>query len=117
MSTFVARLRGLDPRLLDSLLAGALVVLCIGEVIAFSDGDGTAIVTGILGVPILATMYWRRTLPLLPAVALASYFVITGGLAPDYFNRLSSPFVGLMIMLFSLGRYARIARRPSARSR
>ena len=65
-----------------------------------------AIVTGILGVPVLATMYWRRTRPLLPSLALAAYFVITGGLAPDYFNQLTSPFVALMITLFSLGRYA-----------
>jgi signal transduction histidine kinase len=113
----IDRLRTLDPRLVDALIALALAALAVVQ-FAFSqqpgpEGDVVNLITG----PLLAlTLVWRRRAPLAMIFAFAAVTVTNEALGGGIFSFPESgkadgvqPFASLLtagVAFYSLGAYA-----------
>jgi signal transduction histidine kinase len=112
----IDRLRALDPRLIDALIALALAVLIVAQFV-FGDqpgpeGDVVNLITG----PLLAlTLVWRRRAPLAMILALAALTMTNEALGGGIFSFPESraegvePFASLLIAavaFYSLGAHA-----------
>lgn len=104
------RLRGTDPRLQDAALATVLMLGYLAEFAAYFEGDTVEAAAALLGIAGIAALYLRRSRPLLCGYALATLLAVSGLGAPDFSNQVAAPFVALMIMLYSVGRYETLGR-------
>ena len=105
MNRLGERLRGLDPRLVDYSLAGALALGCLIEALIFANEDTRRVLIAVAGSISVASVALRRKHPLVPPVALLAADLVAALVAPYYLNRLAAPYLAIMVSQYSLGRY------------
>ena len=105
MSSVANRLRGLDARTVDGVIAAALVLGCAIEALVFADGIARRLVFAGVGVAGLASIALRRSRPLAAVAVFCATTMVAGFGAPFYLLRLTTPFFAAMILIYSVGRY------------
>jgi signal transduction histidine kinase len=108
MAARIQRLPALSARVLDGLIVAGLCLIFVPEAIAFGDWSRPLIVLDLaLGFLTFALLLLRRDEPIVPVVWIPVFFLITGAVDGDLFEDLASPFLALIVALYSLGRYGR----------
>lgn len=107
-----ARIRGIDPRHADYLLAGLLMLAEGIECFVWGDGPGE-IALGFIPVAGMAPLAVRRTRPLIAGIAQPTTMVIGNLVSHEIAVSSTTTFLALLVTLYSLGRYA--APRPGIR--
>jgi signal transduction histidine kinase len=102
----LARLRAMDPRRADLLLAGAFLVEALGELFLLvpSDAEGKPWVVLLL-VAVAGTLAVRRISPAGAALAAMPLFIAGNSLGDDYINHMVSPFFAAIVVLYGVGRH------------
>jgi signal transduction histidine kinase len=108
-----ARLRAVDPFRLDVVVA-ALFVIATAVDLATIDADGNRAVTIAAGVISVSGLAFRRRDPLLGAVIFVVPALIQAFLDGFYTGDTTVPFVGVILLFYSIGRYAPPKRFPVA---
>lgn len=102
----LARLRALDPRRADLLLAAAFVVEALIELAVLVPPDADRPWALALFVAVLAfAVAVRRRSPALALLVAMPAFVGANALGPDYVEHMVSPFFALLLVLFGVGWY------------
>ena len=102
----LARLRALDPRRADLLLAGAFLVEALGELFLLvpPDAEGKPWVVLLLAT-VAGTLAVRRISPAGAALAAMPLFIVGNSLGDDYINHMVSPFFAAIVVLYGIGRH------------
>jgi signal transduction histidine kinase len=101
-----ARLQAVDPFRADVVLAALFVVVGTVE-LYFLDSEGhSRPITMAAGVIALSGLAFRRRDPLIAAVIFAAPTLIQAFLDGFLTKNSTTPFVGLILLLWSIGRYA-----------
>jgi signal transduction histidine kinase len=100
-----ARLRRLDPRVGDALLAIAFFVAMIPPALRHTHGWGAERLVTLAGAALLAlAIYWRRSPRAIPILVVAVPVVIgLDRLAGGGLDVLDPPFFAVLVLLYSLG--------------
>ena len=96
----IRRLRRVDPRVWDRVLAGAIGLAGVAEVLANDELRSASAVVGVLAVS--ATLLLRRTRPLAAPVlwlAAVAFLSVTGS-EPD---EITTPFLTMWILPYAIG--------------
>jgi signal transduction histidine kinase len=101
--------RRLDAAVVDGVLAGTLVVAFAIETAVYADGEVMGIAFAALGCLSLAALAMRRSRPAVPAIVLCASALLAAAAATDLFIKVDTPYIALMLALYSLGRYQRRA--------
>lgn len=102
----LARLRALDPRRADLLLAAAFIVEALIELAVLVPPDADRPWALALFVAVLAfAVAVRRRSPALALLVAMPAFVGANALGPDYVEHMVSPFFALLLVLFGVGWY------------
>jgi signal transduction histidine kinase len=106
-----ARVAATEPLLIDSAVACAFIVGGLVEV-ALIDADGDSrVLTGMLCVAMFSPLAWRRRAPVATAVATAAIPVVAELIGDNFLlDNTTAPFVALLLVLYSVGRYVDGAR-------
>jgi signal transduction histidine kinase len=105
----IPRVRRLDAAVVDGVLAGTLVVAFAIETAVYADGEVMSIAFAALGCLSLAALAMRRSRPAVPAIVLCASVLLAAAAATDLFIKVDTPYIALMLALYSLGRYQRRA--------
>jgi signal transduction histidine kinase len=93
------------PFVRDAALAGALAAAGLVEVLAGSAADGSRAVSALAVVVATVPLAWRRSVPLLPPIAVVVALLVQIPLDGFLVGETASPVVVLVIALYSAGRY------------
>jgi signal transduction histidine kinase len=105
MESVRARIRAVDPFKLD-LAVAALFVVGTAIDLATIDADGNRAVTIAAGVVSVAGVAFRRRDPLLAAVIFSVPALIQAFFDGFYTSDTTAPFVAVILLFYSIGRYA-----------
>lgn len=106
----VERLRQLDPRVGDALLAAALA--CIAELeVALDFGGGHGLASALAALGICAAVAWRRRAPLGVLLAIVVIALAASPLGSVVGNDLATPFAAFAIAVYTVG--AELKPRPA----
>jgi signal transduction histidine kinase len=101
-----ARIRGFDPFKVDIAIAAVFILVATVELYHL-DGEGhNRPVTMVAGAVCLASLAFRRRDPLIAAVIFAVPSVLQAFLDGFLTKNSTTPFVGMILLLYSTGRYA-----------
>jgi signal transduction histidine kinase len=100
-----ARVQALDPLLVDFLLAAVIVAAAIGETL-LREPDGSRTTNIVAALALLFPLTWRRRDPVLATVLYLAVLLAEYPFDGYLFQSVEAPFVGLLVMLYSLGRHA-----------
>jgi signal transduction histidine kinase len=104
VQTMRARLRAVSPFTADLALA-ALFLVALAIELALLDPEGHRAITAAAGLVAVSAIALRRREPL-AAAALFSVPALTQGLLDGYLTtNTTTPFVAVMLLLYSVGRY------------
>ena len=102
-----ARIRAIDPRTADVILAGLFAVAAVIESVlshSVAGHVGLAAVVGALAVgPSLAL---RRSKPIAAAAIFIGVLLGSDLLGPSVGDELATPFIAALVLFYSLGRYS-----------
>jgi signal transduction histidine kinase len=103
----VTRVRAADPRRLDLVLGLVAGIALVVETFASRPGDPARYVTAALGLAaVLPTLALRRRAPVV-AAAIFCAATVGDALTDSFFvTGLTTPFLALLILLYSAGRHA-----------
>ena len=106
LRAMLARLRDMDPRRADLLLAVAFYVEALGELFLLvpADADGKGWVALLLFAT-AATLAFRRVVPAAAALAAVPFFIVSNALGTDYIDHMVSPFFAAILVLYGIGRH------------
>ncbi len=106
LRAMLARLRAMDPRRADLLLAGAFYVEALAELFLLvpADADGKGWVALLL-LATAATLAVRRVVPAAAALAAVPFFIVSNSLGEDYIDHMVSPFFAAILVLYGIGRH------------
>lgn len=100
------RLRTIDPRTFDALLAIALTVIGVGSMFGGSDPDNEYrdpdAIAVVLGLVASVPLYWRRRAPL-PALMVGTVGLCAASIAQYQTNSLAIP---ILFLVYAVGAYA-----------
>jgi signal transduction histidine kinase len=106
-----ARVAGTDPLLIDSAVACAFIVGGLVEVALIDAHGESRVLTGMLAVAMFSPLAWRRRAPVATAVATATVPVVAELIGENFLlDNTTAPFVALLLVLYSVGRYVDGAR-------
>lgn len=108
------RLRALDPFKVDVVLAGLFVVAAVIELFLVDPEGDNRPVTVAAAVICLTSLAFRRRDPLLAAVIFSVPAVVQAFLGGFLTDNTTTPFVAMLLLLYSIGRYADSRRLPPA---
>jgi signal transduction histidine kinase len=91
---------------LDLLLAAALTVAGVVEVVLEPAGSGDRIVSLIALPAAMLPLAWRRTAPLVPVPAMAAVLLVQAALGGFLGEHTATPLIALVLALYSAGRHA-----------
>ena len=100
-----ARARGADPRRFDLVLTGVLLVGAMVEIVllnAHGANRWASIPITLLGI---VPLYWRRRYTVQACVAFGAAFLIDTQVQSLFMENMTSPFLAIGIVFYSLGRY------------
>ena len=100
-----ARVQALDPLLLDFLLAAVITAAAIGETL-LREPDGSRATTIVAALALMFPLTWRRRDPVLATIVYLAVLLAEQPFDGYLFQTVEGPFVGLLVMLYSLGRHA-----------
>ncbi len=102
----LGRLRAMDPRRADLLLAAAFFVEATGELLLLvpTDAEGKGWVALLL-LAVTGTLAVRRISPVGAALAAMPLFIASNSLGDDYINHMVSPFFATILVLYGVGRH------------
>jgi signal transduction histidine kinase len=111
-----ARLRAVDPFRVDIAIAALFVIAAAIELLHLDSEGHNRAVTVTAGVLAMSALAFRRRDPLLAAV-IYSVPVLAQGFIDGFLTKNSTtPFVAVLLLLFSVGRYAKGRRFAAAAS-
>jgi signal transduction histidine kinase len=93
------------PPARDVALAAVLAAAGVLEVLAGAGGDGSRAVSAAAVVAATAPLAWRRSIPLLPPVAVVVALIAQVPLDGFLVGDTATPVIALVIALYSAGRY------------
>jgi signal transduction histidine kinase len=107
------RLREVDPFRVDLVLAAVAIVAFLIELSELEDdGDrGLTLATGLIA---LSSLAFRRRDPVIAAVLFTAPALFQAGLGGFLTSNSTVPFVAVILLLYSIGRYADASRFPVA---
>ena len=100
-----ARARGADPRRFDLVLTGVLLAGAMVEIVllhAHGANRWASIPITLLGI---VPLYWRRRYTVQACVAFGAAFLIDTQVQSLFMENMTSPFLAIGILFYSLGRY------------
>jgi signal transduction histidine kinase len=100
-----ARVQALDPLLVDFLLAAVIVAATIAETL-LREPDGSRVTNIVGALALLFPLTWRRRDPVLATILYLAILLAEHPFDGYLFQTVEAPFVGLLVMLYSLGRHA-----------
>jgi signal transduction histidine kinase len=100
-----ARAQALDPLLVDFLLAAVITAAAISETL-LREPNGSRATTIVAALALMLPLTWRRRDPVVASVVYVAVLLAEVPLDGYLFQTIEAPFVGLLVMLYSLGRYA-----------
>jgi signal transduction histidine kinase len=89
----------------DAALAAVLAAIGLVEVLAGSGGDGSRAVSAVAIVVATVPLAWRRSIPLLPPVAVVVALIAQVPLDGSLVGETATPVIALVVALYSAGRY------------
>jgi signal transduction histidine kinase len=101
-----ARLRRVDPFKADLLLAAAFIVACVIELSLLDSEGRDRAVTTAAGVIALSSLAFRRRDPVVAAVLFSVPALGQAALDGFLTSNSTTPFVAVILLLYSVGRYA-----------
>jgi signal transduction histidine kinase len=104
------RMRAVDPFKLDVAIAAAFVVVAVIELSHLDPEGRSRPVTIAAAVVAMAALAFRRRNAVLAAVIFAAPTVLQAFLDGYMTKNSTTPFVGLLFLLYSIGRYAETRR-------
>jgi signal transduction histidine kinase len=107
LASIRARVAAIDPLWKDSAVALGFIVAGLVEV-ALTDAHGESrLLTGLLSVMLFSALAWRRRAPEVTALATCAVLVAAGLIGDNFLlDDTNAPFVALLFVLYSLGRYS-----------
>jgi signal transduction histidine kinase len=105
LRTIHARVRAMDPLRADAVLAAAFVVLAVVEAFNVPE-NGDLEITVAAAVVAHSALALRRRNPLAAAVVFSIPVALQAALGGFLTQGSTVPFLGLLILLYSIGRYA-----------
>jgi signal transduction histidine kinase len=100
-----ARVQALDPLLVDFLLAAVIVAATIAETL-LREADGSRVTNIVGALALLFPLTWRRRDPVLATILYLAILLAEHPFDGYLFQTVEAPFIGLLVMLYSLGRHA-----------
>jgi signal transduction histidine kinase len=105
VSALLDRIRSINPRVADGAVAAGLIIGLAAETAAYADHDmGRVATSGVMALA-LVTLTVRRRRPLIPLVAILVAVVVMAVFEGDFLQRLTVPYLAVMLALYSLGRH------------
>ena len=110
LASIRARVAATDPLWKDSGIAFGFIVAGVVEV-ALTDAHGESrLLTGLLAVALFSALAWRRRAPEVTALASAAVLLAAGLIGDNFLvDNTNSPFVAMLFVLYSAGRYGESA--------
>ena len=106
LRAMLGRLRAMDPRRADLLLAGAFLVEAMGELLLLvppeAEGKGWV---ALLLLAVAGTLAVRRISPVGATLVAMPLFIASNSLGDDYINHMVSPFFATILVLYGVGRH------------
>jgi signal transduction histidine kinase len=109
-----ARIRALDPFRVDVALAALFVIAGVIELFQLDSGGHDRAITVAAGVVAMSGLAFRRRDPLLAAAIFAVPALIQAFLDGFLTTNSTVPFVAVILLFYSIGRYAPPQRFPAA---
>ena len=100
------RMRAMDPFKVDIAIAALFMLVATIELYHLDSEGHSRPVTMIAGALCLSSLAFRRRDPLIAAVIFAPPTVLQGFFDGFLTKNATTPFVGLIFLLYSTGRYA-----------
>src|SRR5687767_433248 len=103
LRAMLARLRAMDPRRADLLLAAVFLVEALGELLLLvpAGAERKWAVVGLVAA-LAATLAIRRRSPVVAALVAMPLFVTANSLGDDYINHMVSPFFAALLVLYGI---------------
>ena len=99
-------MRALDPLRADFALASLITLGALVEILV-DEPEGSQLVTAVAAVAaLLFPLTWRRRDPLLAATVFSLVMVVEQPLDGYLIENIEAAFVGLLVLLYSVGRHA-----------
>jgi signal transduction histidine kinase len=100
-----ARVQALDPLIVDFLLAAVIAAATIAETL-LREPDGSRVTNVIGALALIFPLTWRRRDPVLATILYLAVLLAEYPFDGYLFQSVEAPFVGLLVMIYSLGRHA-----------
>ena len=109
-----ARIGAVDPFRIDLAVAGLFIVWTAVELANIDSDGGNRAVTIAGGLVAMTALAFRRRDPLLAAAVFTVPALIQAALGGYLTSDTTAPFVGVILLFYSIGRYASPRRFPAA---
>ena len=109
-----ARIRAVDPYRIDLAVAGLFIVWTAVELVNIDSEGGNRAVTIACGLVAMSALAFRRRDPLLAAAIFSVPALTQAALDGFLTSDTTAPFVAVILLFYSIGRYAPPRRFPAA---